>query len=440
MNDFFGKNLGWKIFSIILAIGLWFVVINIKNPEETMAFTIPVEIQNIDKVTFNDDLIIANIDEIQDKYITLNIRGTRLTLEELKNNRKYLNIIKAKANLDLYRYTKASEINKIPIEITFSDEYKGLIYEERNQIRYLDLVLEERKSITKPILGDIIGQIDDGYVVLEPKVNPGEITITGAESLINKVDVVKVEVNVNDILNNRNISLEPKIYDSQGKEIIGLNKTIKTVKVSAEVGKKRKVTLIPNIEGNYAENYISTGVKIEPEEIVIVGNEETIDHISQVQLSTIIFDHLDKTTVFNPTLILPAGVTRWDSTDNSVSVTIEVKKQIVKEFVIPTSRLTLRTEKQFKYISKEVTLYLFGIEDEVQKITENTLQGSIDVSNLGEGHHKVPIKFNFPGNIKQVGEPPIVEIELIEGEEEPEGSNDEVDEEVEKIQETEEVS
>ena len=112
MNDLLGKDIGWKVFSLVLAIGLWFIVINIKNPEETMTFTIPVEIQNLNVIEANN-LIIANFDEIEDKHITLNIRGTRLTLDKLKNNKKYLDVIKATANLELYRYTKASEVNKI---------------------------------------------------------------------------------------------------------------------------------------------------------------------------------------------------------------------------------------------------------------------------------------------------------------------------------------
>ena len=219
----------------------------------------------------------------------------------------------------------------------------------------------------------------------------------------------------------------------QGKEITGLSKNVKSVRVSAEIGKKRKVTLLPSIQGTYANNHISTGVKIEPEEIVIVGKEEVVNNISQIQLSTIIFEDLDQSTVFNPTIILPAGVSRWDSTESRVSVTIEVKKQIVKEFKIPTSKLTLRTEKQFKYISKDVTVQLFGIEDDINRISENSLQGSIDVSNLSEGRHNVPIKFNLPSNIKQVGETPMVEIELIEGEEEAEGSDEEVEERSEEV-------
>lgn len=421
MNNFFGKNLEWKIFSIILAIGLWLIVINIKNPEETMSFTIPITIENIDTVTSKYDLIISNLDQIENQNIRINLRGKRLALETLKSNKKYLDEITAIADLELFRYTKASEINKIPIVISFSDEYRGIVFEERNQIRYLDVVLEKKKSVTKSIQVDTIGQTENGYVVLEPKVQPSEITITGAESLIDKINSVKVAVNITDVANNKVLSgIEPKIYDAKGKEILGLDKSVHDVKVALEVGKKRKILLEPEIQGSYADGYIMTGMKIEPEEITIVGNEDTIDKLSQIKLSTIIFEDLDKTTVFKPELILPSGVTRWDSTDNKVSVTIEVKKQIVKEFIIPTSSLTVKTEMQFKYISKEVTLYLQGIEDEVEKITENMLLGNIDVSDYGEGKHKVSVEFILPKNIKQVGEAPMVDIELIQPEEEEE--------------------
>ncbi|MBM7684912.1 MAG: hypothetical protein PWP07_2642 [Epulopiscium sp.] len=421
MSDFFGKNLEWKIFSLILAIGLWLIVINIKNPEETMSFTIPVTIENLETVTSKYDLIVSNLDEIENKTIKINLRGNRLTLESLKNNKKYLNEIKAVADLELFRYTKADEVNKIPIAISFSDEYRGLVFEEQNQIRYLDVILEKRKTLTKTIQVDIEGQTEDGYVVLGPKVTPGEIVLSGAESLIDQVDSVKVSVNVSDIVTSEKIlGLEPKAYDAKGKEILGLEKSTDNVAVQLSVGKKRRAVLQADIQGTYAQGYISTGIKIEPQEVTIVGPENVVNNLSQIKLSTIIFDHLDKTTTFNPEIILPSGVSLWNSTDTKVAVTIEVKKQVVREFKIPTSSLTVKTDLQFRYISKEVTVYLQGIEEDINKITENMIAGSIDVSDYGVGKHTVTVNFTLPKNIRQVGEAPQVEIELVEPKEEQE--------------------
>ncbi|WP_341876266.1 CdaR family protein [Defluviitalea saccharophila] len=425
MSDFFGKNLEWKIFSLVLAIGLWLVVINIKNPEETMSFTLPVTIENMETVTSRYDLIVSNLEDIQNKTVKINLRGNRLTLESLKNNKKYLNEIKAVADLELFRYAKADEINKIPIVISFSDEYRGLVFEERNQIRYLEVILEKKKSITKAIQVDTVGQTEDGYVILEPKATPGEIVLTGAESLIDQVNSVRVSINVEDIVKNKKISnLEPKVYDDQGKEILGLEKSIDSVSVNLSVGKKKKVVLQHDIQGTYAPGHITTGIKIEPEEVVIVGAEDVVNKLNQLRLSTIIFDNLDATTTFNPEIILPPGVSLWNGEDTKVAVTIEVKNQIVKEFKIPTSSLTVKTDLQFRYISREVTVYLQGIEEDINRITENMIAGTIDVSDYGVGKHTVTVDFNLPKNIKQVGETPRVEIELIAPEEQQDDLED----------------
>lgn len=425
MSDFFGKNLEWKIFSLVLAIGLWLTVINLKNPEETMAFTIPVTLENLETVTSKYDLIVTNLEEIENKTIRINLRGNRLTLEKLKNNKKYLNEIKAVADLEMFRYTKADEVNKIPIMVSFSDEYRGLVFEERNQIRYLDVILEKRKTITKAIQVDTVGQTEDGYVILAPKATPGEIVLAGAESLIDKVASVRVSINVADIVKSQKISnLEPKVYDDQGKEILGLEKSINSVSVNLSVGKKKKVVLQPDIQGTYAPGYITTGIKIEPQEVTVVGPEETVNQLNQLKLSTIIFDDLDKITTFNPEIILPSGVSLWNGANTKVAVTIEVRKQIVKEFKIPTSSLTVKTDLQFRYISREVTVYLQGIEEDINRITENMIAGTIDVSDYGVGKHTVTVDFNLPKNIKQVGETPRVEIELIAPEEQQDDLED----------------
>ena len=148
-----------------------------------------------------------------------------------------------------------------------------------------------------------------------------------------------------------------------------------------------------------------------------------VNKLNQLKLSTIIFDNLDATTTFNPEIILPPGVSLWNGEDIKVAVTIEVKNQIVKEFKIPTSSLTVKTDLQFRYISREVTVYLQGIEEDINSY-ENMIAGTIDVSDYGVGKHTVTVDFNLPKNIKQVGETPRVEIELIAPEEQQDDLED----------------
>ena len=42
----FTKDIGWKLLSLIIAIGLWFTVINTENPLETRTYTAAIQLQN----------------------------------------------------------------------------------------------------------------------------------------------------------------------------------------------------------------------------------------------------------------------------------------------------------------------------------------------------------------------------------------------------------
>ena len=47
IKSFLTTNLYWKALSILLAIGLWFVVMNINNPTEIKTFTLKNTIKSI---------------------------------------------------------------------------------------------------------------------------------------------------------------------------------------------------------------------------------------------------------------------------------------------------------------------------------------------------------------------------------------------------------
>ena len=47
----FTMDIGWKLLSLIIAIGLWFMVINTENPVETRSYTAAIQLQNEEALT-----------------------------------------------------------------------------------------------------------------------------------------------------------------------------------------------------------------------------------------------------------------------------------------------------------------------------------------------------------------------------------------------------
>ncbi|WP_407058525.1 CdaR family protein [Paracerasibacillus soli] len=63
-------------------------------------------------------------------------------------------------------------------------------------------------------------QLPDGYELGEYKVEPQKVKITSSKSVIEKISLVKVFVNVaglTESINNREVPV--KVYDSQGNEL-----------------------------------------------------------------------------------------------------------------------------------------------------------------------------------------------------------------------------
>ena len=112
---FFTNNLYWKALSVLMAIVLWFVVMNINNPTEIKSFTLNISILHEEKLEENN-LAILNIDELKAQKAEIKIKGTRTALDEL--NKRY-NKENIKLTLDLEQIL-SYKIGDEPLEATIN--------------------------------------------------------------------------------------------------------------------------------------------------------------------------------------------------------------------------------------------------------------------------------------------------------------------------------
>ena len=81
----FTKDIGWKLLSLIIAIGLWFTVINTENPLETRTYTAAIQLQNKESL-FERGYVVVNNDELTSTRVTVRLRGQRLALDTLSKS------------------------------------------------------------------------------------------------------------------------------------------------------------------------------------------------------------------------------------------------------------------------------------------------------------------------------------------------------------------
>ena len=112
-NNKFTKDIGWKLLSLFIAIGLWFMVINTENPMETRSYSTTVQLQN-EEALFERGYVVVNEDEISSMRITVRLRGQRLALDRLSQSSTKVQAI---VDLNNVIYSYSGDPVSVPVNI-----------------------------------------------------------------------------------------------------------------------------------------------------------------------------------------------------------------------------------------------------------------------------------------------------------------------------------
>ena len=227
MSELFTKNIGLKIISLLSAILLWFIVINIENPVTTQNFNhLEVQVKHQEEVTSRRKAIKF----LEGKTVSVTIRGKRLELEKLRKS----DII-VTADIELI-----NEYGAVEIEVWVPEQFEIV----RKTPTHMKVELEDVVTVQKNISYDLIGEPASGYIIQEGVIKPtNSLSITGPKSQVSKIATVLVPVDVREKKKDISIYAEPIAYDQDGNEILGLDKSIEQVEVYIPIKKLKTVPL-----------------------------------------------------------------------------------------------------------------------------------------------------------------------------------------------------
>lgn len=408
LKQFLTKNLWWKLFSIIAAIVLWGIVINITNPSETRQFFAKVKFVNEDTLT-KRNLTIANKSDIEDTRIAIAVKGKKMALDNLERNQS-----KISATIDLQSSIYGITIddpNNIPIKVSYSgnDNFQTVSTDPET----LKVIFEEIKTITKEVQIRAVGEPAADFVTLSPQISPSTVQITGASSAIAKVDTVKVSVDTNGLSETLSTKGKPEAYDINDKLITGLEISSESVDVVVPVNKYKKIPITTTIEGIPEDGYSLVSVTTDIEIAEVVGEEADIDKFNELVLNKINISGFNQTRTITYDLRkdsnLPSNINIKNGTPNQVNVTINIAKEGLKQFAIPVENIAVSgaSTHQFSFNQQNVIINLNGLENTINKIASNNIKCSIDLNGYEEGTHNVPLKISVPSNTTLIGNPTV---------------------------------
>ena len=304
------NNFALKLLAAIMAFSVWFIINNIDDPVNSKVFrNIQVEIQN--------EETLASLDKV---YEVLSGGTVNVTASAKESVLRKLTASDIVAVADL---SNLSLTNAVSIKLT-CPKYDNVTL--RSDVDMLRITLEDEATEQFKVDVNTIGNLPDGYALGEVRVRPNLIKVSGAQSQIERISEVRVEVDVSNVTEGFTKRVQPKAYDANGKLMDSTRMTFSSedVRVSVYVNETKSVPVQLSTKGKPADGYHLLSAEYEPKEILVTGTTEALENFSVLPISfNLVGLSIDRETEVVLADYLPKGITVvGDVTTVNIKLTI----------------------------------------------------------------------------------------------------------------------
>lgn len=295
------SNWPLKLLSVLAAIILWFYVLGAQDPQTTQAINLQIVPVNVPQ-----GLEVIAIDP---RSVELRVRGRESALIQAESRDIHMEASLRGASVG--ENEVALRIAGLPPNLTAVPGYPATA-----TVR-LDTIIERQR----PVDYERRGEPADGFVIESVSVEPSEVTVRGATSIVSGVPRAVVVVDTSGL--NTSLSFEAALEARDNRDETVGDVTIEpaTVRVDIEV-RQLNVRTVPvrPVVGSPPAGYAVTAVRIEPTVVTITG-DEGLAAITSVSTLPVDISGLRGRKTYAVGLNLPPGLSALGPASVSITVT-----------------------------------------------------------------------------------------------------------------------
>ncbi len=334
MKKYFLDDLGIKILSVVLAIGLWFYLSIILDPEtERVIRGVHVYYTNTLEIT-NRNLVIIRKDENLSTDIT--IKGSRN-----KVHRIIADDIRANVDLAVCNAPGIYDLKVGAILVPSSPDIAVTAISPGS----FTLELETKVTKTLPIEVKTEGELGSEYIIGEKTQSESQVKVEGPQSYVDAIDHAVITVDIGNKVDDIVEKAEIDFINASGAEVDKgmIQSGIESVEIKYQVLKKKKVpieivyspkqgkdfkTTEEEIDGEIVETSETLSFSYNPiilgnQEVTILGPKALIDSITKVSTKKIEANTYLEGATFNTPLDLPENVTTEQGDWENVTIQMQ---------------------------------------------------------------------------------------------------------------------
>ena len=380
-------HFGLKVLSLIIAILVWIIVANVDDYTTTKQISgIQIEFTNGDAITEKNKVY-----EVPDgTTIDIVVKGRRSVVEKLTNED-----FKAVADL-----SKMSVTNAVAINVSAVSSYVAKELTISYTDNAINVAVEDKLEKQLPITVRAKSDVADGYAIRNKTASPNLITVKGAESVVNMIEEVVVDVDVKGASSSLSAYATPVFLDKSGDEIDSskFDYDVKEVEVSVEVLKTKELDVRVKTTGEPKAGYAIASVDYQPTSILVVGEAADLAKVDEVVIDDIdVTDRAkDLETPITLADYLPSGITLAEDTQE-VMVKVAIEKVEEKTLVINADEINIvgkSDDLNYDFTQNiSYTLKVKGLSQDLENLKVTNLIPSIDVTGYGVGTYKFAVSF-----------------------------------------------
>lgn len=390
------NNPGLKLLSLLFAVVIWLVVVNVADPEATKSFSVPVEIVNKDIITEMGKVpnVVGDTD-----IAVFYIAGSRSYVEDMTSDD-----FSVTADLSQVDLSQEGEAKLVPIEITAKKNERRIEIVRRTV--NMQITLEDRLEKKFVISGEATGTPAEGYAIGGVEVTPNLLKVSGPVSIVSKINRVGASINVDGVTSDVSDSVIPVLYDEDGSvissDLLEMNQTAVTIR--AEIWATKSVPVQCMASGEPAAGYEFRKIECVPETVLVKGRASVLNGISVINIPADVIDITGAREDMEDTVdIMPyleeLGISLVEPSTSKIAVTVIIEQKETKSFDFPASSIKisgLRSDFDLDFNAESVNVSVRALGENMESLKSEDIEALLDVTELEPGTYTRQLTINLP--------------------------------------------
>lgn len=376
------------IFALLAAFIMWVYITNSENPQKS-------------KTIYNVQVNLINQDNIQQSGLALLPDQTFLVSIKITGSANDVNGITASdftASADM-NTTLASGENKINVKLQQTPRNVKVVTSTEDL--YVIVKLDQLKEKQVPVSLDVKGTPESGYENAGSSVKPETVLVSGPAKYVDSVVSASGKVDITGVSSDVTVSTTVKALDNEGKEVSNVTISPQSVNAFISIKASKIVDVKVKTIGIAPEGIAITSITVNPNTVTIMGDKNVISKISSIETQAVDVSKISQTSSVDTTLNLPEGVTVVNNA-NGIKVTVNVEGKIEKTITVSLTLNGKNDGLNYALSSNSVQVTIKGKKSAIHDIDASSLTATVDLSNLTEGSHDVPVNVTVPNEAETV--------------------------------------